>query len=395
MPCRTIKFSAYPEDWIDTRFDEAITRVSVQSKNPNLPRVEYEDIVSGEGVLNKDVCDKESTKTGQLFKKNEVLFGKLRPYLKNILLAKFDGIGVGDFWILRPASIDKSFLYALLNSYPFQRIANMSTGTKMPRADWNLVRESVFAMPKTLEEQTLTGSLYTSFEQTIASRKSILNCLKSLKKSFLNAMFPTHGKELPMVRLGGYSTTWKTSKLEDFLKIREDVAGDLFSKNDVLSVSGDFGVVNQIEFQGRSFAGASIANYRVVNKGNVIYTKSPLKIYPYGIIKTAKKDEGIVSPLYAVYNAKDNCDPFFVQTYFESKERLNLYLRRLVNKGAKNTLLISDEAALQGEVVFPEREEQEAISHFFMALDSLIHLHEEEIEKFSALKQSYLQGMFV
>ena len=78
MPCRTIKFSAYPEDWIDTRFDEAITRVSVQSKNPNLPRVEYEDIVSGEGVLNKDVYDKESTKTGQLFKKNEVLFGKLR-----------------------------------------------------------------------------------------------------------------------------------------------------------------------------------------------------------------------------------------------------------------------------------------------------------------------------
>ena len=44
---------------------------------------------------------------------------------------------------------------------------------------------------------------------------------------------------------------------------------------DVLSVSGDYGVVNQIEFQGRSFAGVSVSNYGVAHTGNVIYTKSP------------------------------------------------------------------------------------------------------------------------
>ncbi len=234
----------------------------------------------------------------------------------------------------------------------------------------------------------LTGNQITNLTDKITS-------LKSLKICYLNRLFPIGGGNEPSIRLKGFTGPWKRQKLEELLTIREDTAGEKYTKEDVLSVSGDYGVVNQIEFQGRSFAGASISNYRVVNKGNVVYTKSPLKASPYGIIKTAKKEEGIVSPLYAVYDPKENCDPDFVQTYFENKDRLNLYLRPLVNKGAKNTLLISDEGALQGEVVFPEKEEQKAITEFFTQLDGLIRLHEEELEKLKSLKQSCLAGMFV
>ena len=217
----------------------------------------------------------------------------------------------------------------------------------------------------------------------------------ALKACCLSRMFPDGDNDEPKIRIKGFSGNWKRRKLEEYLSIREDTAGDDYTKEDVLSVSGDYGVVNQIEFQGRSFAGASISNYRVVNKGNVVYTKSPLKASPYGIIKTAKKEEGIVSPLYAVYDPKENCDPDFVQTYFESRDRLNLYLRPLVNKGAKNTLLISDEGALQGEVVFPKKDEQVAISAFFTELDGLLSLIEEELGKFKFLKQSCLQGLYV
>lgn len=211
----------------------------------------------------------------------------------------------------------------------------------------------------------------------------------------LKPIISNRGGKTPPIRIEGFTGKWEQRKLEEFLTIREDVAGDNFTKEDVLSVSGDYGVVNQIEFQGRSFAGASISKYRVVNKGNVVYTKSPLKANPYGIVKTAKDIEGIVSPLYAVYDAKENCDPNFVQTYFEHKDRLNNYLRPLVNKGAKNTLLISDEGALQGDVIFPSKEEQTAISNYFKELDTAIRLHEEELERLKSLKESCLQGMFV
>ena len=85
-------------------------------------------------------------------------------------------------------------------------------------------------------------------------------------------------------------------------------AENKYNKKDVLSVSGDYGIVNQIDFQGRSFAGASVSNYGVVEKGDIVYTKSPLKLNPYGIIKTNRLNNGIVSTLYAIYKTKENCD---------------------------------------------------------------------------------------
>ena len=75
--------------------------------------------------------------------------------------------------------------------------------------------------------------------------------------------------------------TWEQRKLEEYLKVsgQKNFEG-IYTKEDVLSVSGDFGIVNQIEFQGRSFAGASVANYGVVETGDIVYTKSPLKSNP-------------------------------------------------------------------------------------------------------------------
>ena len=111
-----------------------------------------------------------------------------------------------------------------------------------------------------------------------------------------------------------------------------------------MSVSGDFGIVNQIEFQGRSFAGASVANYGVVETGDIVYTKSPLKSNPYGIIKANKGKNGIVSTLYAVYKPKQSANPEFVQNYFEQDARMNNYMHPLVNKGAKNDMRSRDKS---------------------------------------------------
>lgn len=152
----------------------------------------------------------------------------------------------------------------------------------------------------------------------------------------------------------------------------------MYNKDDVLSVSGDYGIVNQIEFQGRSFAGASVTNYGVVVTGDVVYTKSPLKSNPYGIIKTNKGKTGIVSTLYAVYKPLENIYPEFVQIYFEQDARMNNYMHPLVNKGAKNDMKVSDENALKGDVTFPQKEEQIKISEYFLRLDNLISLHQRK-----------------
>ena len=177
--------------------------------------------------------------------------------------------------------------------------------------------------------------------------------------------------------------------MEEYLSVSSDKNGDgTYDKTDVLSVSGDYGIVNQIEFQGRSFAGASVLNYGVVRTGDIVYTKSPLNSNPYGIIKSNKGKKGIVSTLYAIYHPKENTHSDFVQTYFEQHARMNNYMHPLVNKGAKNDMKVSAENALKGLVCFPSYEEQKAISEYFSVIDHLITLHQCKESAFSEWKDS-------
>lgn len=200
---------------------------------------------------------------------------------------------------------------------------------------------------------------------------------------------------IPNVRFKGFTEDWEQRKLEDYLEVSSEKNRDeLLGKEDVLSVSGEVGIVNQIEFQGRSFAGASVANYGIVEVGDVVYTKSPLKSNPYGIIKTNKGKTGIVSTLYAVYKPKENVDSEFVQIYFESDFRMNSYMHPLVNKGAKNDMKVSDANALKGPVFFPKIEEQISISQYFNSLDHLITLHQQKCDETKEFKKYMLQNMF-
>lgn len=201
--------------------------------------------------------------------------------------------------------------------------------------------------------------------------------------------------ENPKIRFKGFTKDWEQRKLIDYLEVSSAKNRDnRFTKEDVLSVSGEYGIVNQIEFQGRSFAGASVSNYGVVENGDVVYTKSPLKSNPYGIIKTNKGIPGIVSTLYAVYKPKEITDSKFVQIYFELDSRMNSYMHPLVNKGAKNDMKVSAENALKGMVSFPKKDEQEMISLYFSTLDNLITLHQRKCEQTKKLKKYMLQKMF-
>lgn len=209
-------------------------------------------------------------------------------------------------------------------------------------------------------------------------------------------MFPQNGAKVPEIRFNGFTHDWEQRKLIDYLEVSSEKNRDnRFTKEDVLSVSGEYGIVNQIEFQGRSFAGASVSNYGVVENGDVVYTKSPLKSNPYGIIKTNKGIPGIVSTLYAVYKPKEITDSKFVQIYFELDSRMNSYMHPLVNKGAKNDMKVSAENALKGMVSFPKKDEQEMISLYFSTIDHLITLHQRKCDELKKMKKFMLQNMFI
>ena len=162
-----IRFKGFTDPWEQRKFEEIAVRSSVICSDDTLPRVEYEDIVSGTGRLNKDIYAKQSSKSGIAFHQGDVLYGKLRPYLQNWLLPTFDGLAVGDFWVLQPQNADSSFLYRLIQSRQFDEVANQSTGTKMPRADWKLVSKTVFSIPSNISEQAAIGTYFTALDSLI------------------------------------------------------------------------------------------------------------------------------------------------------------------------------------------------------------------------------------
>ncbi len=172
--------------------------------------------------------------------------------------------------------------------------------------------------------------------------------------------------------------------------------GDLkYDKEHVLSVSGELGIVNQIEHLGRSYAGVSVHQYHVVEVGDIVYTKSPLKANPFGIIRLNKTKAGIVSTLYAVYNVKEqNAYGPFLDYYFSLDANTNRYLRPLVKKGAKNDMKINNAYALHDRIFAPSIPEQKRIAAFFTVLDKKIAQLKEKKALLEQYKKGVMQKLF-
>lgn len=183
-----MRFAGFSGEWEEMKLGDVVTRVTESSDTPQLPRVEYEDILS-EGQLREDFFTKSSSKRGIHFRKNHILFGKLRAYLRNNILATFEGIAVGDFWVLETKQLDSKFLFIMIGSNSFQEVANISAGSKMPRSDWSLVSDYNLFLPPTLAEQQKIGQFFSRYDSLISLQQKEIDKLKTIKKSLLQKMF--------------------------------------------------------------------------------------------------------------------------------------------------------------------------------------------------------------
>ena len=200
---------------------------------------------------------------------------------------------------------------------------------------------------------------------------------------------------VPNLRFPGFEGEWECNKLSTYLyENKERNRAGEFNKSDVLSVSGDCGIVNQIELLGRSFAGKSVADYHIVRAGNIVYTKSPLKEYPYGIVKYNSGKDGIVSTLYAVYHHSENVNGRFVEHYFTSTQRTNRYFKPIVRIGAKHDMKIGNNEVLDNTVFFPGLEEQNKITELLDLLDQRIAIQNKVIEKYESLIKALRHNIF-
>lgn len=185
-----IRFSGYTKDWEQRKLSEIAFRVSnLRLSSSDLPCVEYEDVVSEAGILNNDIRSKKVVKAGILFDDTHVLYGKLRPYLHNWLCPDFSGVAVGDWWVLKPCYVAREFIYRIIQTKRFDNATNQSSGSKMPRADWNLVSNTEFMISSDSSEQEKIGLYFKKLDHLITLHQSKLEKLQKIKKSMLESMF--------------------------------------------------------------------------------------------------------------------------------------------------------------------------------------------------------------
>lgn len=391
-----IRFKGFDGGWKITSFLNIAERISILANYRNLPCIEYEDIISGENALNKDIFTKHTHKKGIAFSANDILFGKLRPYLLNIYLPEFSGIAVGDFWVLRSVSVLPRFLLFLIFTPRFMRVANISCGSKMPRSDWALVSESEFLVPSHDEQQSI-AQYFSSLDSLIKATEKKIASFRQVKEASLQAMFPAEGETVPKVRFKGFEGEWKKEKLSKYAK-RITRKNSNLETTLPITISSENGIVSQTSFFNNVVASSNLRGYYLIKRGEFAYNKSYSNGYPWGSVKRLDKYKmGALSTLYIVFEL----DAFISHEYAISFFETNLWHKEVAMRaaeGARNhgLLNISADDFLDINILVPtEIAEQRKIASYFTNLDKQIAIQTQRLEKLKQIKSACLDVMFV
>ena len=393
-----IRFKGFTKDWEQRKFSDIASRESVSRESSyDLPSLEYEDVIAEEGRLNKDISLKENIKKGIVFDGSQVLYGKLRPYLHNWLNPDFSGVAVGDWWVLKPNNADKSFIYRLIQTQRFDDIANQSAGSKMPRADWNLVSNTEFAVPVSQEEQEKIGEYFSSLDHLITLHQRKCEQTKNLKKYMLQKMFPQNGAKVPEIRFYGFTYDWEQRKLgDDLVSIHTgtNLLGSITNTGMPLIKMGNiqrgYFDTSKVEFLAEN---EQPDKADIVNYGDFFFnTRNTLELVGKGATWMKNSGEYAFNSNIARFELRNLDTIFFNYLYNTDYMTKQIHARAM---GTTSVAAIYPRTLDSVEYLAPCMKEQQKIGAYFKQLDHLITLHQRKCDELKKMKKFMLQNMFI
>ena len=278
-------------------------------------------------------------------------------------LGKDTAVAGSDTIILRDHGQDPVFLAHALNAHDAaKQKSRLGKGHSVVHIhEAELEKVAVYLLPRS--QQRKIGKILRAWDEGVEKLEA-LRMVKLNHRKWLKLNLLTGRKRLP-----GFSREWCVARLNEILTEHRLQSTGF---EEVYSVSVHQGLVNQKEHLGRSYASTNTALYNRVLPGDIVYTKSPTGEFPLGIIKQSKiRQEVIVSPLYGVFTPDTQELGVMLDAYFESPILTRNFLHPLVQKGAKNTIAITNSRFLEGKLCLPlDIDEQKAIA---VALETSKH----------------------
>ena len=247
----------------------------------------------------------------------------------------------------------------------------------------DIVKNISFYLTSNIEQNKL-ARFVSLLDERIATQNKIIEKLQSLIKGII----------YQSKSIGLAHNTWQKTELKNVLQERNEKNANGY---DVCSVSVTQGVVNQIEYLGRSFAAKDTLHYNVVKFGDIVYTKSPTGDFPYGIVKRSNiKCDVAVSPLYGVYKPVNDYVGIILHFYFMQSNNAINYLHPLIQKGAKNTINITNGRFLENTIPLPKKEEEtKCLAWVLTSIQNKIILEQDLLHSYQKQKQYLLRQMFI
>ena len=375
---RMSEVGVIPVEWEVKQFGDfaylSKNHLNPQHSKKSYPCVELEHLTQETGLLLGFVESKEQLSQKLIFSRGDVLFGKLRPYLKKFYFAEFDGVCTSEIWVIKSYNnAIGQFIFHLIQSNHFLETANQTSGTKMPRADWKIVSCTPFPIPPIPERQAIASAL-SDVDALIAALEQLITKKRNIKQGAMQQLL-TGEKRLP-----GFGGAWEVKRLGMISEIT-------------------MGQSPQSAFYNKNGNGIPL----IQGNAYIEDRKTVIRIYTSSITKKCKKGDIIMSvraPVGEIAKATfDACLGRGVCAISAKNDYLYHNLIFLedcwarISKGSTfDSINSTDVIAMEIKMPHTEKEQQ-AIAQILSDMDTEIEALEQKQAKYKAIKHGMMQEL--
>ena len=362
------------------------------SNNENKKCVELEHLSQETGKLLGYTNSSEQQSIKNSFEEGQILFGKLRPYLKKFWKAEFEGVCSSEIWVMNGKKVKNDFLFYLVQTEKFNQIANVSSGSKMPRADWNYMSEIPFDIPP-LKEQEKIAEILTTWDEAITKQTELLRAKELQKKVLMQKLLSGE------VRFDGFSDKWEEVRLGEIGNSFNGLGG---------KTGEDFGIgeAKYITYKNifdyskiklDIFENVQISNdekQNLVQFGDIFFTVSsetPEEVGMSSVLLDNVSNTYLNSFCFGYrLNNFNTLDPYFARFYFRSFQMRDK-ISRLAQGSTRFNL--SKNEIMKLKIKLPSLPEQQKIAEVLSLADDEINLLKNELEELKLQKKALMQKL--